>query len=386
MIQRLLRIPKARSFFLFGARGTGKSTFLRETLPAGPTTMWFDLLEPKLEREWRLRPERFDETLAALPPRVKWIVIDEIQRVPQLLHSIHRLIETRRFKFAMSGSSARKLRRGGVNLLAGRASRFDLYPLVWQEWQHAFSLHDVLQFGSLPSLTAIRSARHKKDYLDAYAQTYLREEIAIEQAVRKLEPFERFLEVAAQCNGQIINASNIASDVGTSAPTVNAFYQILEDTLMGEKLPAFESSFRKRFARHPKFFFFDGGVARTLAGTLDVTLKPRTSIYGDAFEQWAIGEIRNLSAIKKRRQRFSFLRTKDDAEVDLVVEKAGERTLFVEIKSTDSPSTVVVAKLKRLAADHGTAKPIILCTADTPRRVNGVDILPWQIAIPRIVG
>ncbi|MDE2893179.1 MAG: AAA family ATPase, partial [Chloroflexota bacterium] len=211
MFRRLLQVSRGNSFFLFGARGTGKTTYIGQAFDPGAS--WYvDLLDPEVEDRFRRRPGLLESEVRALPASVEWILVDEVQRAPRLLDVVHRLIESTGKRFVLTGSSARKLRRGASNLLAGRAFVYNLYPLAVPELNDAFALDDALHWGTLPRIYSLAGTEEKNAYLRAYALTYLREEIVAEQIVRRLDPFREFLEVAAQSNGTIINYANIARD------------------------------------------------------------------------------------------------------------------------------------------------------------------------------
>ena len=226
MFRRLLLTTRHNSFFLFGARGTGKTTWVRDSF-ALDESMYVDLLDPETEDLYRRSPSRLERQVRALPSRVEWILIDEVQRAPRLLDVTHRLIESTGKRFVLTGSSGRKLRRGASNLLAGRAFVYNLYPLTAPELEDAAQLEDVLRWGTLPRLFSLDRAGDKQAYLRAYALTYLKEEIVAEQIVRRLDPFRQFLEVAAQSNGAIVNYTNIARDVGADPKTVISYFSIL---------------------------------------------------------------------------------------------------------------------------------------------------------------
>ena len=269
MFRRLLQTTRQNSFFLFGARGTGKTTYIRNEFNPD-AVLYIDLLDAEIEDAYRRTPQRLERQIRALPQTVEWVLIDEVQRAPRLLDVVHRLIERTDKRFVLTGSSSRKLRRGASNLLAGRAFVYNLFPLTVPELEDAFDLEDALRWGTLPGIYALEANEDKQSYLRAYALTYLKEEIVAEQIVRRLDPFRQFLEVAAQSNGTIINYANIARDVGADPKTVISYFSILEDTLVGFLLPAFHRSIRKQQRTNPKFYFFDTGVKRSLDRTLDV--------------------------------------------------------------------------------------------------------------------
>lgn len=350
-INRLLKLPQSRSFFLFGARNTGKSTLLKHTFGT-KEAFWVDLLDPGLEERYARDPNSFKYEVAALDDAVPYVIIDEIQKLPKLLDIVHQLIESTNKTFIMTGSSAGKLRYGGANLLAGRAFVYNLYPFSALELGKDFDLDAALRWGTLPTVVhKMQSEEDKSRFLQAYAQTYLKEEVWLEQLIRKIDPFRKFLEVAAQCNGQIINNANIARDVGVDNKTIHQYFSILEDTLMGFMLEPFNGSFRKRLHSKPKFYFFDPGVCRALARTLSVPPKKSTTDYGNAFEHFIILECIRLASYYYPEYRFFYIKTKDDVEVDLVVERPGEKTLCIEIKSSETVREEKLSAFRNLAKD-----------------------------------
>jgi predicted AAA+ superfamily ATPase len=378
MISRLINPLKTSSFFLFGARGTGKSTFLRQHFPQDDTVMWIDLLDPEQEDRLSRSPRELAERLEATAGKVQWVVLDEIQKVPRLLDVVHGRIETAGTRFAMTGSSARKLKREGTNLLAGRAFIHNLFPLTHRELGSDFDLDAALMYGTLPGLLKFTGNGEKAAFLRAYALTYLREEVWAEHLVRKLDPFRKFVEIAAQCNGEIVNFANISRDVGADIKTVQSYFEILEDTLFGFLLEPFHRSIRKRQRQAPKFYLFDPGVRRALDRTLTVELKPGTYAYGKAFEHFVIIEALRLSAYRQNDFRFSYLRTKDGAEIDLIVERPGAPVALLEIKSSERIDERDTKSLERLAADIPDAEAFCLSRDPVSRRIGSVTALPWQ--------
>ena len=286
----MINISKSQSFFLFGPRGTGKSTLLAE-LFTPEESIYLDLLEPDLANELISYPQNLLTRLAPHVGEKTWVIIDEVQKAPQLLDLVHKLIQKKQFKFVLTGSSARKLKRGASNLLAGRAFVFNLFPLTVDELKDSFSLDEALKFGTLPEIFSFENENDKMLFLKAYAQTYLKEEIVMEQVVRNLPPFRRFLDVAAQMNTDIINYSNIAKDIHSDPKTVSGYYDILEDTLLGFRLPAYHTSIRKQQKKASKFYLFDTGVTRALAGQVDYDLMSKSFEYGQLFEAFIINEI-----------------------------------------------------------------------------------------------
>lgn len=376
MFHRCLSLINKKSFFLFGARGTGKSTLLRQFFKPQDAHV-IDLLT----EEERFATDPRALLLEAEQIKKPWIVIDEIQKLPHLLDHVHALIETKRWKFALTGSSARKLKRGGANLLAGRALTYSLFPLTHRELGERFELKQALEQGTLPELYSMDSPADRAQYLRSYTQTYLKEEIQAEQTVRKLAPFRKFLEVSAQSNGKIINYSAIARDVQADTKTVQEYFQILEDTLVGTILEPYHLSIRKRQRQNPKFYFFDTGVTRALSRTLTQELLPKTYAFGAAFEHFVINEILRLSAYAANDYRFSYLRTKDDAEIDLIVERPGAPTALIEIKSSSQIRETDLTTLARLHADFPNSEAFCLSLDPIPKRIGAIEALPWERGI-----
>ena len=383
MIQRTISLPDREGFFLFGPRGTGKTTLLRQTLPAA-RTCFIDLLSPMEEDLFARHPEELEQRIAALPPDTEWVVIDEVQKVPRLLDVVHRQIENHGTRFVLTGSSGRKLRRGASNLLAGRVFMRHLHPFTSTELGASFNLDDALQYGTLPRVTQLTSAAEKADFLRTYALVYLKEEIIAEQLVRGVDPFRQFLEVAAQCNGRIVNFSRIAQDVGVDTKTVQSYFSILEDTLVGLLLPAFQRSVRKRQRANPKFYFFDPGVKRALDRTVAVPLVESTYAYADAFEHFLIVEIMRLASYHQPDWRFSYLCTKDDAEIDLIIERPGRALTLVEIKSASRVGEAETRALQRFVTDLQPCAAFCLSRDPHLKRIGAVTCLPWQVGLAEL--
>lgn len=379
MYKRLLNPLLSKSFFVFGGRSTGKSTLLHG-LFADKKTLWIDLLDDRTFREYSDRPELLNERIDG-GKEVEWVVIDEVQKIPALLDTIHQIIFKKKQKFALTGSSARKLKRGGANLLAGRALVYHLYPLTFVEMGDDFDLFETLQYGSLPEILNATSKDERQETLRAYANTYLREEILIEQLVRNVAPFRRFLEVAAHCNGQIINYAKIGRDCGVDGTAIERYFQILEDTHVGFMLQPFHQSIRKRQAQKPKFYFFDLGVRRFLEGLITFPVVEGNFQFGKIFEHFIILEIMRLAEYYKKDFRLSFLMTKENAEIDLIVERPGQKTLAIEIKSSKLVDDVEISKLQRLGGDLKNSDSVIISRETTPRRVGSVSIKPWREGI-----
>jgi uncharacterized protein len=377
MLHRTINIPKNNSFFLFGARGTGKSTLLKAhfaTFPRGKV-LYIDLLRFSERNALDADPDSLESRIL---PATEWVVIDEIQKVPQLLDTVHRLIEERRVLFALTGSSARKLKAGGANLLAGRALVYELFPFTHCELDDKFDLLETLRWGSLPGVYQQTEDGEKALFLDAYAETYLKEEIWDEHLVRNLSPFRRFLQVAAQANGTVINYSRIANDVQVDTKTVQSYFQILEDTLLGYMLEPYHSSPRKRLRQNPKFYLFDIGVTRALTRDYSLEIDYSSLGFGYRFEHFLIVEIHRLNANNRTRFQFSFIRTKDDREIDLVIERPGKPHALVEIKSTRSISKTHLEGLTHLIPHFPQAEFFCLSLDPHEKSFGKIRALHWK--------
>ncbi len=383
MFHRILTPSRTNSFFLFGPRGTGKTTLLKR-LFTPEEALFIDLLDPSEEDILSRSPGELEARVAALSRDVSWVILDEIQKAPRLLDVIHKLIETTPRKFVMTGSSGRKLRRGASNLLAGRAFVHNLHPLTHREIGDAFDVDHAMHWGTLPRIHGFTDPKDKEKYLRAYALTYIKEEITAEQVLRRLDPFRRFLEVAAQGNGKVINFSKIAQDVGADTKTVQSYFSILEDTLLGVLIPPHHASIRKRQRKNPKFYFFDPGVKRALDRTLGIPLAEGTYAFGEAFEHLVILEALRLASYRENDWAFSYLRTKDDAEIDLVVERPGLPVAIVEIKSTRRIRERDAGPLGRFVPAFGKCEAFCLSRDPHPKRLGDVWCFPWQEGLAKL--
>ncbi|MCI5065949.1 AAA family ATPase [bacterium] len=385
MVKRLLNPSETHSFFLFGARGTGKTSLIKERF-LGDNTLYIDLLRDIEFEALNLEPDSLIGRVAARPG-LQRVVIDEVQKVPALLDTVHHLIETHKdLQFILTGSSARKLKRGGANLLAGRAWKYHLYPFLSDELHEDFSLETSLEWGGLPGHFELSSPEDKKEFFRAYTTMYLREEILQEQLVRDLRPFQRFLTVAAQTSGAIVNFSKVGRDIGVAPQTAESYFQILEDTLLGFRLPAFQPSLRKQERTNPKFYLFDIGVVRALLRTIGTPLSPGTYAYGRAFEHFLLSEIIALSSYNRRDDVFSYYATHGGREVDLVIDRGPEGLVFIEIKSTDSVGDDDLKHLAALAKEKSLKDASFYCFSCDPRAVKrgSVLCLYWQDGLERL--
>lgn len=391
-MNRIVNIPNSHSFFLFGARGTGK-TWLLSSIYRHYNAIFIDLLEPKTFNDFSQRPGLLSDRIALLPEGEQWVIIDEVQKVPEILNMVHLEIEAhsrsqmgvteerpsgRKIYFALTGSSARKLKRGRANLLAGRAFLKYLYPLTHEELIPSYSVDDVLSWGSLPSIVFSNSSSMREEFLFSYVHTYLKEEILEEQLAREAPPFRRFLEIAAQSNGEVVNYSSIGRDVGLSPNTVQSYYQILEDTLLAYQVPPYHRSIRKRQKTNPKYYFFDIGVQRMLMGAIQQPILPSSYGFGRVFEHFVFLEMYRMSSYLSKDYTFSYLQTKSNLEIDFIIERPGLPTAVVEIKSTEDVQDRHLKALLSLGKGIKGSELFCLSRDTKDRLVSGVKVLHWK--------
>ena len=373
-LQRHLYLPELlakKSFFLFGPRATGKSTLIRQQLSASAKVI--DLLDSRLYLRLLNSPGDLESIISASSKK-GIVVIDEIQRVPELLNEVHRIIEKKRLTFLLTGSSARKLRRGKANLLAGRVWEARLFPLTWQEIQN-FDLERYLRYGGLPP---VYLSKYPDEELDAYVNTYLKEEIMAEGLIRKLPPFSRFLRSAALANGEIINFSKLANDCQVPPSTVTEYVGLLEDTLVGFLLPAWKESTKRKAIRMGKFYFFDPGVTHTLTGTR--TIDRNSHLYGKSFEQFIGMEIRAYLNYERKKLGFSYWRSTHGYEVDFLI--GGETA--VEVKASQKITRRDFMGLKALEEEK-VFKNYVLVSQDTVNTRNGnFQALHWEAFLAQL--
>jgi predicted AAA+ superfamily ATPase len=370
---RLLKAPEDQSFFLFGSRGVGKTMWLHDHFPKA---LFFDLLDAHVYTQLLTAPERLGEQIPA--GFSDWIVLDEIQRVPDVLNEVHRLIESRRLKFALTGSSARKLRRKGVNLLGGRAVTRHMHPLVAQELGGDFDLQRALQFGGLPLAC---TGAEPRDYLKSYVATYLREEVQQEGFARNIAAFGRFLEAASFSQGAVLNMAAVARECAVGAKVVEDYFSILEDLLIGIRLPIFARRAKRRVLAHPKFFFFDTGVFQAIRprGPLDAP----DQIQGLALETLMLQHLRALNDYGQLGYQLHYWRTPAGDEVDFVLH--GERVLLAfEVKMTDRLRAEDFAGLHCFAEDYPQARRYLVYLGRRPGHERGIEILPFADCVHRL--
>jgi predicted AAA+ superfamily ATPase len=329
MFARRLELP-ARSFFLLGPRATGKSTWLTDRLQHAT---WFNLLQSDLFFVLLREPAELRRRVLATQPG--WVVIDEVQKLPALLDEVHAILSAHpgRYKFALTGSSARKLKRDGANLLAGRAINRGMFPLTLSELDGAVPIIDLLRFGGLPVLwSELTSERERVESLEAYAGNYVREEVLQEAAIKNLQSFGRFLVVAGLANAQVVNVAALSRDAGVARMTVQSYFDVLTDTLLGAWLPAWQKKARIKQVAHPKFYFFDTGVARTLAGRLH---EPLDSVErGHLLETWVFHELRAQMSYGGLGGELSYWRTASGVEIDFLWSR-GNKHVGIEVKASE---------------------------------------------------
>lgn len=364
-IQRLINLNSKlahKSTFLLGPRQTGKSWLIREQCQ---NAQIYNLLDSKTFRDLSLNPSLIRKEIKE---ENSLIVIDEIQKLPELLNEVHLLIEEKKKIFLLTGSSAIKLRRAGVNLLGGRASWLELRPLVKKELGQHFNLIKGMNQGFLPSIYFSKNYREDlKDYVDLY----LREEIAVGTAIRRLPVFSRFLDIAALANGQVINYSNIGRDAQIPATTVREYFQVLVDSLLIDRIPVWKESKKRKAAAKDKFYFFDIGVSRYLQGRGDIAV--RTEEFGFALEAYLYHELKSYSAYISG-DKIAYWRTEDNLEVDFIL---GDHTA-IEVKATQVVSPKHLKGLKAIAEEKKFKNYILVSTDERERRYEGIDIVPLE--------
>ncbi|MBI3615389.1 MAG: ATP-binding protein [Candidatus Omnitrophica bacterium] len=380
MINRIIDLPKRESFFLFGPRQTGKSTLIETRYTE---SIWkVDLLLSDLFLKYSKDPSLFrKEAETKIREGIHTLFIDEIQRVPLLLNEVQALMRDPGCQFILTGSSARKLRRGGANLLGGRAVERHLFPFVYGEIEKQFDLEDALLFGTLPPVIG-REQKDRIDFLTTYVHTYLREEIQAEGIVRNLGGFSRFLDIAASQFAEPVSFSSTARECQLPVRTVQSYYEILEDTLIGLQLLPWRKSLRKRLAGHPKFYFFDLGVTNAVNKRLTAPLDRITR--GKLFEQLLVLEADRLIHYKRSEANLYFWRTNHGAEVDLLIEKHGEILAAFEFKSIAYIGGADLSGIRAFKEEHSRIPCFLVCTASHPYDIGDVRILPWQTYLRRL--
>ena len=365
LIRRYLSLSELlakKSHFLLGPRQTGKTSLIRETMPH---CRIYNLLDFETFLRLNQNPSRLREELKGYKGNV---VIDEIQKLPSLLDEVQILIEEQKLHFLLTGSSARKLRRSGVNLLGGRARTIQMHPLSSFELGDQFDLMRAINFGTLP---AIYFSEDPELDLRAYAGEYLKEEIAAEGLTRNVPAFSRFLETAALCNGQIINYQSISSDAAVPRTTVQEYFSILKDTLIAEEVEPWRKTKKRKAVSTSKFYFFDVGVANHLQHSGKIAQKSK--LFGDAFEAFIFQE---LAAYRDyiSRGTLNYWRSEDNYEVDFVLDE----NFAIEVKGTSRLSKDDFKGMRALQAEKAMKTHIIVCLESAPRDVDGIRVMPWE--------
>jgi len=377
--QRLLEIalPARQSAFLWGARKTGKSTYLRT---AFPDSVSFDLLDTDVMLEFAKRPGLLRERLLAMPARQLQapVIIDEVQKVPQLLDEIHWLIEQKKLRFILCGSSARKLRRGRVNLLGGRAWRYEMRPLVSAEVPH-LDLLRALNRGLVPAHYLEIEYRRS---LGAYVRDYLEQEVFDEGLTRNVPAFARFFDAMSYSHGELTNFANIARDCGVDAKTVKEYYQILVDTLLGTFIEPYKTrQERQVITKAARFYLFDVGVAGAV--TKRHIAEERGEQFGRAFEHFILMELLAHRSYRDLNYDVHFWRTKSGLEVDFIL---GRGEVAIEVKGTSRVDNPAFRSLRAFVADHRPRRALMVCNERSPRMHDGVEVLPWRDFLARLWG
>ena len=378
MFRRALPLPPrpSETFFLWGPRQTGKSTLLKSLYP---DAVWIDLLKTDEQVRYASRPALLREELEA-EPAGRLIVIDEVQKAPGLLDEVHWLIENRKRVFALSGSSARKVRRSHANLLGGRAVRYEMFGLTSSEIGSEFDLVRALNHGLLPrhylSSTPERLLR-------SYVNDYLKEEVLAEGLSRNLPAFTTFLAAAALSDGELVSFATIARECGVSAPAVKGWFEVLVDTLLGDFLPAFTKRPKRRVIGAPKFYFADVGVVNHLAKR--GRMEPGSALFGKAFESWVRHELRAYSSYRERFFDLSYWRLASGIEVDFVVD---DMVAAVEAKATPRVKSDDLNGLRQIRIDHPKLKERFVVSLEPKARVteDGIVVLPWRVFVERLWG
>ena len=375
MLKRCISLPQKTSFFLFGPRQVGKSTLIKEHFTKHIWTV--DLLLNETYFSYSKDPSLFrHEAIHKIKNEgIKIICVDEVQRLPVILNEVQYLMQNFNCQFILTGSSSRKLKRGGANLLGGRAVQRFLFPFTYKETDNIFNLDDALLFGTLPPMIG-KTAKEKIDILYSYVNSYLREEIQSEGIVRNLGGFSRFLDMAANQFGELTNYSAIARECQLPVRTVQSYYEILEDTLIGFRIEPWRKSIRKRLSAHPKFYFFDPGITnainKRLTSPLDAQLK------GRLFEQWIILETHRIINYEQSEANIFYWRTNHGAEVDLLIEKHGKLKAAIEIKSSSHIAGSHLSGIRAFREEYPNIAAYIVCNSKNTYELDKVKIINWK--------
>lgn len=386
------------SSFLFGPRGVGKSALAKKYAAnikeKSGAVLQIELLKGEFFNRYvsnsqQMRKDIIEQLIKAKENnQALTVIIDEIQKLPLLLDEVHSLLEEEEYKgrlnFLLTGSSARKLKKDGANLLAGRAWNLKLFPL--SSLEVSLNLETTLQFGSLPIIYTQQT--EPLNFLQAYVEVYLKEEIKQEGIVRKYESFHKFLELAAQLNGEPVNFSKTAKMVGVATNTLQDFYSILEDTLIAHRLDAWSYSVRQSLSQAPKYYFFDCGVLNGLRGELGSQLRSSTNRYGKLFETFIINEIISRNSYTKKNYKIYHWRTHQGQEIDLILSRnLSEPPIAIEIKSASEPDPSDLKPLRAFLEEYPMGRAIVLCTTPLPYKIfdDKVSVLNWQAGLDQIL-
>ncbi|MFN0117070.1 MAG: ATP-binding protein [Elusimicrobiota bacterium] len=380
MFERFLNPSLSNSFFLFGPRQTGKSTLVKAFLK--PHDLYFDLLPERIYLSYAKHPGRFrDEVLSQHQKHPSSIcVVDEIQKLPSLLDEVHSLIESHKIRFILTGSSTRKLKRGASNLLAGRAYTYHLFPLMFSELGLAFNLDRALRLGTLPTIWN-NPSEDASEFLRSYANTYLKEEIREEGLVKDIGVFSSFLDLVAAQDSEIVNFSAISRECGISIKTVQQYYQLLEDTFLGFRLPAWTKSVRHRMVSHPRFYLFDPGITNALSHQLGGELN--SVVRGRRFEQFVILQLKAQLEYSRKDIQMYYWKTHSGFEVDLILAQGAKMIAALEVKSSASVSSIDIQGLKAFSALYPDVPCYVLSTLERERLIDGISAVKWDQFIQR---
>jgi predicted AAA+ superfamily ATPase len=375
MYKRLLTTPlkERKSFFLFGPRGTGKTTLLKNLFP---NVLFVNLLQSEYYNRLSSDPGLIQKMIP--PQYTDWIIIDEIQRIPELLNEVHDLIETKNHVFILTGSSARKLRRKGVNLLAGRALTYYLHPLTAIEQEETFNVIESLRLGHLP---ARFNEHHPQKYLKDYVQTYIREEVLQEGITRNIGHFSRFLEIASFSQGNVVNISEIAREAKIKRSLAENYFSILEDLLIGVMLPVFTRKAKRKLIGHQKFYYFDVGVFRAIRPT--GPLDSDAEIDGPALETLVFQEIRELNEYLATDYQLYFWRTKNGLEIDFVL-YGPNGLIAIEVKRSSHVHSKNLRGLKEFKKDYPPAKCYLFYSGSDILYIDNITVLPIDQALQHL--
>jgi uncharacterized protein len=370
MYSRIINTPKNKSFFLFGPRGTGKTTWVKRSFP---DAIYIDLLESRMFNKLLADPQRLEDYIPE--GHTGWIIIDEVQKIPLILNEVHRLIESKGYRFILTGSSARKIRRKGQNLLAGRALTCYMYPLTAIELGDDFNLEHSLKYGSLPS---VYTEEDPQAYLESYINTYLQEEVFQESLTRNLGAFARFLEAASFSQGSVLNISEVSRECAVERKVVENYFGILEDLLIGFMTPVFAKKAKRKMSKHPKFYFFDTGVYGTIRpmGPLD---SPEAA-GGITLESLFLQELRAVNDYYGLGYKIYYWRTAAGREVDFILYgKRGIRAF--EVKRGGRVSSGMLSGLNSFISDYPDTQAFFIYGGRKKMYIDGIKIIPIKEAI-----